>query len=104
MSEKKTFKNQRVAWQYEPLMRKYGWCVEGLPCFFADEWDMEVTFTKKEKSFRVNDQVIIKGGGELAVIWHIIDERAWVNVVAASSGAYRNSHHVVKLSELKHVS
>ncbi len=80
MSEKKTFKNQRVQWSYEPLMRKYGWTVEGIPIFFADEWDMEVTFTKKEKPLAVGD--VIKydnyNGSKTATIMAIDDDQCWL--------------------------
>jgi hypothetical protein len=107
MTEKKTFKNPLIEMELD------GSCYvvthsEGLGSpygqFHSDEWDMEVTFTKKVKPFKQDDQVILLGGGEFAIIQWIIDDLAWVNVVASANGAYRDSHHVVKLSELKHVS
>jgi hypothetical protein len=112
VTEKKTFKNAYISneirgdyhlggvewriYQAEGFGETYG-------TFDSSEWNMEVTFTKKVKPFKQDDQVILVGGGELAVVQWVMDDLAWVNVVASANGAYRDSHHVVKLSELKHV-
>src|SRR5690242_7978686 len=102
MTEKKTFKNPDLEYNTDAWhSRDWGWAVGG-EVFSDFEWDMEVTFTKKVKPFKQDDLVILLGGGELATIQWIMDDLAWVNVVASANGAYRDSHHVVKLSELKH--
>lgn len=77
MTEKKTFKNQRVAWQYEPMMRKYGWCVEDEPCFFAEDWDMEVTFTKKVNP-EVGGTATLENYSTIFTIIAVSDGRVWL--------------------------
>lgn len=53
----KKFKNAKINWTYDSLLRNYGWSVEGSPIFHAADYDMEVTFTEKVAPFKPGDRV-----------------------------------------------
>lgn len=59
--EKKTFKN--IGWVSGDLTSGEGWMIsdQHRTQFPRDEWDMEVTFTKKVKPVEVGDQVLYYG-------------------------------------------
>ena len=56
MTEKKTFKNVSVYPDYNTK----GWTVYNEGSFSPNEWDMEVTFTKKPKPFNPGDRVHVE--------------------------------------------
>lgn len=83
MSEKKTFKvdGRLLGRDYNG----FGWIVAGVDTvvtkgvnhFDDDEWDMEVTFTKKEKPLAVGDK-IRDSQGDTAVILAIDGDKVWL--------------------------
>jgi hypothetical protein len=58
VTEKKTFKHPRIVytWINDEIV---GWGLHQFPAesFSSDEWDMEVTFTRKQRPLKLGDRV-----------------------------------------------
>lgn len=100
MTEKKTFKNVEVvpyaAGQWG--VRELNGSTHGF--FPAHEWDMEVTFTKKEKSVAVGDTVT-DGYYDMRVV-AIENDQAWCYNFISSGGRAENFYSTEWLRDLKH--
>lgn len=83
MSEKKTFKNPKITSYLDFIW--VGWgepyaLDQGTTQFQKDEWDWEVTFTKKEKPLAVGDVVKYDdyNDSRIATIMAIDDDQCWL--------------------------
>lgn len=102
MTEKKTFKNPWRLVEDLGYMHTH-WCVyptsesseEDCGAFSQNEWDMEVTFTKKAKPFEVGSVVNYNLSSARAVIRAIDGDECWLQF---SDG----SHATWDLSDLRH--
>lgn len=109
MTEKKTFKNpydiskgiDELGWgpdNYQEVI----WVDEtqsgATVSFPTEEWDMEVTFTKKPEPIKVGDTVKFLTGAYQAKVLMIADnDDVWLEFAD-------QSHTTAELSELKHAS
>jgi len=78
MPETKTFKNSAIRWGYDALMREYAWCIENEFSFYASDYDMEVTFTRKTKVPKRGDYMRNRVGGFYGTVLGVDEETRYL--------------------------
>lgn len=100
MSEKKTFKNPVDMSVYRDGSI---WVKDDNSTYNYDEWDMEVTFTKKVKPIQINSVVedLVGNTGRVVAVQA---DKAWVHYHLTDVGRAADFDCVEWLSELTNVS
>lgn len=104
MTEKKTFKNPKLVtgWEEGAIAWHSVFEYPSPGRFLVDEWDMEVTFTKKVKAIQINSVVedLIGNTGRVVAVQA---DKAWVHYYLNDSGRAVDFDCVEWLSELINV-
>lgn len=105
MTEKKTFKNPKITSYLDFIW--VGWgepyaLDQGTTQFQKDEWDWEVTFTKKVEPIQIN-HLVQDADRYIGRVVAVQQDKAWVHYTTNQHGGIENFDGIEFVANLKRV-